>query len=201
MGLKDEKSLRPLTQRQETFCRSIVQGSNQSDAYREAYSTENKAVKTVHEAASRLMTDSKVLARLVELRAPAVKKTQATYAEWLENVQRMAMFDPQILLDDSHPLPDAMALEVEIDKDGNRTIKYKPGAKLSALELFGKAVGHYVEKAPVQSPLESAATETLVEMLKEVRERRKARREAEQPIEINPLATVTTYSSTPLGGS
>jgi len=46
----------------------------------------------------------------------------------------------------------------------------------------------------------SAATETLVEMLKEVRERRKARREAEQPIEINPLATVTTYSSTPLGG-
>ena len=74
MGSENGKSDKALTHKQEEFCRLVVQGASLSQAYRRAYDTENMADKTVHEAASRLMGDSKVIARFEELRAPAVKK-------------------------------------------------------------------------------------------------------------------------------
>ena len=158
-----------ITQKQERFCQAIIQGHNQSEACRQAYGANKATAKTINERASRLMANSKIVARVAELRAPAVKKVQRNYGQWLQELEDVAFVKTE-------------QLEV------------KTPDKLKALELFGKATGLYVEKAPVQSPLESAATETLVEMLKEVRERRKARREADRPMEVNPLATtMTTY--------
>jgi len=59
-----------LTQLQENFCQAIVDGLNQTDAYKVAgYSVDNKLPATIHQAASRLAANSKVLARVVELRA------------------------------------------------------------------------------------------------------------------------------------
>ena len=57
-----------LTGKQAHFARCIAAGSNQSDAYREAYSVgpDTKA-STVNEAASRLMANSKVRARVERL--------------------------------------------------------------------------------------------------------------------------------------
>jgi len=82
MNPNNEKPNKPLTHKQEKFCHAILDGANQSDAYREAYSTDNKAAKTIHECASRLMTDHKVIARISEMRAPAVKKAQRSYEQW-----------------------------------------------------------------------------------------------------------------------
>jgi len=39
MGSVNGKPDKPLTQRQEEFCRAIVQGSNQSDAFRASHNT------------------------------------------------------------------------------------------------------------------------------------------------------------------
>ena len=65
-----------LTSKQEKFCQAIIQGHNQSEAYRLAYGVKKATAKTINERASRLMANSKVIARIEELRAPAVKKVQ-----------------------------------------------------------------------------------------------------------------------------
>ncbi len=176
MGLVHGKSDKALTHKQEEFCRLVVQGASLSQAYRQSHHPPNMREKTVYEKASRLRAMGKIGARIEELRAPSVKKAQATYAEWLENVQRMAMFDPQILLDETQPITDAMGLEVEIDKDGKRTVKYKPSTKLSSLVLFGKATGFYQEKAALpMSVLEQTSTEMLLAMQDELLARKAAR--------------------------
>lgn len=61
-----------LTAKQEAFCQNIIQGMSQADAYRSAYDN-NMSDKTIHEAASRLMADSKIEARVKELRDQVAK--------------------------------------------------------------------------------------------------------------------------------
>ena len=78
-----------LTAKQEEFAKAIAEGMNQSDAYRSAYSTNRMTDKTVWENASRLMSDSKVLARVKELRDMAAKSTIMTAQkrkEWLTDI-------------------------------------------------------------------------------------------------------------------
>lgn len=78
-----------LTANQEQFVQNIIQGMNQADAYRSAYPNSKGSAKTVHEAASRLMGNSKVLARLTELRqelaTPAIMSAQKRL-EWLTGI-------------------------------------------------------------------------------------------------------------------
>jgi phage terminase small subunit len=64
-----------LTHKQEKFCQEIIKGNTQSDAYREAY-TKSKSWKsnTVWERASVLSKNSKVIARLEELRKECEKE-------------------------------------------------------------------------------------------------------------------------------
>lgn len=57
-----------MTPKQEKFIQGILEGKSQADAYRSAYSCNNMSDKTIHEAASRLMADSKVAARISVLR-------------------------------------------------------------------------------------------------------------------------------------
>jgi len=58
-----------ITQLQENFAQSIVDGLNQTEAYKSAgYSVDNKLPATVYQAASRLAANSKVVARILELK-------------------------------------------------------------------------------------------------------------------------------------
>lgn len=80
-----------LTPKQETFACKIVEGMTQADAYRAAYSTAKMSDKTIWENASRLMADSKVQARVVELRAQIASKSIMTAQErliWLSEIIR-----------------------------------------------------------------------------------------------------------------
>jgi phage terminase small subunit len=64
-----------LTHLQESFCQHIVSGMNQAEAYRAAgYTWETMAENTVYQAASRLAADSKIAARVDQLRQPVVAK-------------------------------------------------------------------------------------------------------------------------------
>lgn len=78
-----------LTANQEQFVQNIIQGMSQADAYRSAYPKNRMSDKTLHEAASRLMTNSKVVARLKEIRDinanPAIMSAQKR-KEWLTGV-------------------------------------------------------------------------------------------------------------------
>lgn len=80
-----------LTPKRELFAQKIVEGMSQADAYRSAYSCEKMSDKTIWENASRLMADSKVLARVNELRDQISKESIMTAQkrlEWLSDVIR-----------------------------------------------------------------------------------------------------------------
>src|SRR2546425_9751476 len=67
-----------LTPKKETFAQLVAKGESASGAYRKAYGQGNMSNKTLHEAASRLSRNSKVVARLAALRAPALLQAQYT---------------------------------------------------------------------------------------------------------------------------
>ena len=110
-----------LTPKQEKFVQGIIEGMSQADAYRSAYSTKNMADKTVWENASRLMADSKVKARVTELRdqiaSDSIMSAQKRL-EWLTKV---------------------------IQNDEEST-----GDKLRAIDLMNKMQGEYVQKVQAE---------------------------------------------------
>ena len=106
-----------LTAKQEKFVQGIIEGMSQADAYRSAYSCKNMADKTVYENASRLMADSKIVARVQELREmlskPSILSAQQRL-EWLTSI---------------------ITSEAESTSD-----------KLKAADLMNKMTGEYVQK-------------------------------------------------------
>lgn len=58
---------KPLNPKQEIFAQEIVNGSNQTEAYKKAYPNSKALEKTISEAASRLVRNNKVSARIKEL--------------------------------------------------------------------------------------------------------------------------------------
>jgi len=80
LGLPKHSNQR-LTAKQEDFCRKFMELKSASAAYRASYSAENSKKETVHRRASELLDNSKVAARLDELRAQADKHVEITLGE------------------------------------------------------------------------------------------------------------------------
>ena len=110
-----------LTAKQEQFVKNIIDGMSQADAYRSAYDTSRMTSKTVHEKASRLMSDGKVRARLQELRGqmmtPSIMSAQDRL-EWLTELV------------------------------GNEEVYTSD--KLKAIDLMNKMTGEYVTKVEAE---------------------------------------------------
>jgi phage terminase small subunit len=106
-----------LTAKQELFVQNIITGMSQADAYRNAYTCNKMSDKTIHEAASRLMSDSKVLARVNELRSQIDTRAVMSAQERLEWLTDRINDD-----------------EVDIN------------AKLKAIDIMNKMQGEYVQK-------------------------------------------------------
>lgn len=105
-----------LTAKQEQFVKNIIKGMSQADAYRNAYDCKKMSDKTIHENASRLMANSKVAARVSELRdklaTPSIMSAQERL-KWLSEL-------------------------ISSDEDVN--------AKLKAIDIMNKMSGEYVQK-------------------------------------------------------
>lgn len=71
---------KPLTPKQEKFAQGVASGMSQADAYRAAYAVKGKSI-TAIEAASRLMADSNISARVAELRLPIAEAAKITLAD------------------------------------------------------------------------------------------------------------------------
>lgn len=123
-----------LTAQQEKFVQNILQGMNQAEAYRSAYPKNKMADKTVWEAASRLMANSKVKARLTELRqelaSPAIMSAQKRL-EWLTGI---------------------IQSQEETTSD-----------KLKAVDLMNKMQGEYVQKVEAEVKAETTINIELVD--------------------------------------
>lgn len=83
-----------LTEKQEKFCKALIETGNQSEAYRRAYNTERMKPESVARKASELMKNVHVAARLDELRKRAAKRHDCTVdslvAE-LEEIKQVAL--------------------------------------------------------------------------------------------------------------
>lgn len=110
-----------LTENQEQFVRNIIEGMNQADAYRSAYPKQKMSDKTIWEAASRLMKNDKVVARLSELRNELAKPSIMSAQERLEWLTEL------------------------IKSEGEST-----SDKLRAADIMNKMQGEYVQKVETE---------------------------------------------------
>lgn len=78
-----------LTAKQEAFCLAFVATGKPVDAYRAAGYSPGMSDKTAGEAASRLLKDSKILARLAIVRAPAAQKAGITLESHLADLESL----------------------------------------------------------------------------------------------------------------
>ncbi|MFK5937797.1 MAG: terminase small subunit [Sulfurimonas sp.] len=82
-------SVKQLTIKQEKFIRKYFECGNATEAYKYAYSTQNQKDKTINENASRLVNDSKIIARLNELRTDAETESKYSREKVLDDFARV----------------------------------------------------------------------------------------------------------------
>tara|TARA_R110001599_G_scaffold239292_1_gene438890 strand:- start:288 stop:680 length:393 start_codon:yes stop_codon:yes gene_type:complete len=119
--------MKELTPKQEDFAQQIVKGSTQADAYRTAYNASSMKDETIWSNASRLIDNSKVKARIQELRQPSVDKVNLTL--------------------ESH-LTDLLKLRNMAAKDE------KWSAAIQAETVRGKAAGLHIDKIDMKADLD-----------------------------------------------
>jgi len=139
---------------------------NQSEVFKQTHDTKNLNHKTICEMASRLMADSKIVARIEELRRPVVERFQVHQEAWLFELMDMAFVNPKDFFDEHGNPIDIPNLPNNVQKmlagfeiqelfigkpDEGRvpagyTRKYKLLSKLEAIKLFGEALGFFPDK-------------------------------------------------------
>lgn len=124
-----------LTAKQEKFAQNIIQGMSQADAYRSAYDTRKMSDKTVHENASRLANNSKVTARVNELRGQIAVASIMTAQERLEYLTRVVRGEEKEI--EVHVVEDK-AVEVPVPA----SIK----TRIDAIDKMNRMTGEYTQR-------------------------------------------------------
>ena len=112
-----------LTPKQEAFAQAVASGLTQSDAYRKAYTVRpTTKPESVNQKSSALMAEVNIRSRVMELRERGADNAVLTREAHLEELKRLKM----------------IALSMEDIK-----------AAISAEQLRGKVMGHYIERQEV----------------------------------------------------
>jgi len=112
-----------LTPKQEGFCLTYIETGNASEAYRQNYEAGAMKETTINRNAKAMLDNSKIAARLAELRKPAVEKAQVTLETHLNDLKRLRDL-------------------AEAD------LKFGPAVQAEVAR--GKAAGLYVEKQEIK---------------------------------------------------
>lgn len=163
MKAQQPSSDRPLTPKQELFCREYVKDCNGARAWRDA-GYQVKSMDVAAAAASRMLTDVRVQKRVQELIAARDKRLEITTDRIMLEVSRIAFSDPRRMFNADGTLKDVPALDddtaaalasfetyEEFDGSGqNRrrvgvTRKTKLWNKVAALEKLMKNKGLLVD--------------------------------------------------------
>jgi phage terminase small subunit len=140
-----------LTPKQEAFVRAYLKTGNASDAYRMAYDAQDMKPESVNREAKALLDHPKIAPRIQSLIDKAAEKSVLSKAWVLERLMRnarIAMGEEPVRMtktfkDKETGTVTEVVLEV-IDPD-------KAGAN-RALELLGKELGMFVDRAEVGGP-------------------------------------------------
>jgi phage terminase small subunit len=138
-----------LTAKQEQFVKNIIDGMSQADAYRNAYPNQRMSDKTIHESASRLMNNSKIIARLKELRENLIKPTIMSAQERLEFLSKVISGEKGEIVTE---IVDGEPTEIEVPASMKN--------RLSAIDIMNKMQGEYVTK--VEGELKMTKLEDLL---------------------------------------
>jgi phage terminase small subunit len=143
-----------ITSKQEAFALAYCRLMNASDAYREAYHAGNMNPKTINEAASRLLKNSKVSARIAELKVPAIAAAGLSVERTLREIARVAYSDPgryyradgtmKPIVEWDDDMRAAVAqFETETNPDGAAITKLKFWDKNAAIDKAKRHLGLY----------------------------------------------------------
>ena len=91
-----------LTIKQEAFCQAYIKTGNASEAYRRAYGAKNQKPETVNRNAFNLTQNTKILARLAELKAEHAKRHNLTVDDLLIELEEARQIALQGLLRHKH---------------------------------------------------------------------------------------------------
>lgn len=145
-----------LTIKRENFCNYYVETGNASEAYRRAFACKNMKDKTITEAASRLINDSNVNARIKELQGEIKKKSDITKEKILYELDCIinAKITDYIMLEegrlsfkDFNELAESQVKAIESVKQGKNGIELKLHGKSWSIERICKMLGY---DAPVK---------------------------------------------------
>lgn len=134
-----------LTPKQERFCQNIARGMSQADAYRDAYNTENMKEESIWTCSCRMMNDVKVMSRVKELTAEAVKdikyEVEDCFRETDEILQLAKMTDNlQIMLKAVEQKGKLKGLFKDKDSNVNVNVSVMPDVKING-EAFSLDIG------------------------------------------------------------
>lgn len=124
-----------LTAKQEKFVQGIIEGKSQADAYREAYPKQKCSNKTIWENSSRIYNNTKVQARLKELRDQMAKPSIMSAQERLEYLTRVITGEQK---EKVIQVVDGKVVEIEAPS----ALK----TKLNAIDIMNKMQGEYVQR-------------------------------------------------------
>jgi hypothetical protein len=122
-----------LTQKQEAFVQGVMRGLSFSDAFREAYVTDDMAPATIHHRACLLMQEPKIRTRC-----------EAIAAERERERRMLASSDAALALKTLRELAE------KADSDS---------ARIRAAELLAKAGGVFIERVEVEDKTPSSSTD------------------------------------------
>ena len=120
-----------LTPKQEKLCQCIIKGMSQTDAYRESFDTLKMKEETIWSNASRLIKNSKVIARIEELKKNIEKELVYSALESFSKLKEIQ----------------ELALANGVKPDLTNALK--------AEELKGKLAGLYVEKKDITANIDT----------------------------------------------
>jgi phage terminase small subunit len=115
---------RPLTAKQEAFCRAYINAASASAAYREVYDVKRMNDASVNRTAFELLQNLKITARVQELRDMAAQKAAYTLADHMQRLRTLS----------------------ELSEDAEQY-----AAAIKAEELRGKVSGFYTEKVDLSN--------------------------------------------------
>ena len=78
-----------LTQNQENFCNSYIECGNASEALRRSYDCTRRSPETVNRHAKKLLDNVKVMARINELRQPAIRAAMFSLEDHLVTLEAL----------------------------------------------------------------------------------------------------------------
>lgn len=146
---KDKTLTRRLTEKQERFCQFYLDtDGNASEAYRMAYDASNMQPETVWSNASRLMDNSKVEARIAEIRAERAENTRIERNRVEKVLMDIVTADPndlyiadartgKIKMKTPAQLPKRMRNALKKIKNAKGIVEYEMHGKVEAARLLG----------------------------------------------------------------